>query len=438
MCGNACGSVEHLFFGLRILMLRRSGYLFVIVMLGLIRASAGQTIVPGTPGYCTQRPDKLYCLLPTLFDEANPNPFTPITSAFATQLTQLPLASPASGIIYTFDPRSGVPKRTGQETYGPVLTERGDTIGSHKLFIAFSYQKFTFSSLDGISLGAIPVVFDVCSITGQCAPIGTTNHLSLSVNQFAFFGTFGITSRIDLSVALPINRISESAASVTCGPCSGPFDFSNPAAPIQYVFQPAMASGIRTGLGDTVFRIKIQALSEPGYKLAIGSDFRAPTGDSLNFLGSGAVGVRPFVALSHGGKISPHVNLAYQWNGSSLLGSEIAGTDGKLANDFFYSVGVDASLFPKVTLAIDYLGDRVFNQYRLERISTNTAPSTSPANNVPDISVVQGSFNTAKGSIGLKYNPIGNLLLTGNVLVRFDHNGLRSNAVPLLGVSYSF
>jgi hypothetical protein len=393
-----------------------------------------QTIIPGAPAFCTNRPNDLYCLLPILFDEANPNPFTPITSAFATQLTQLPLASPASGIIYTFDPRTGVPVREGQETYGPVLTERGDTIGRNRLFVAFTYQRFTFSSLDGIGLHQIPVVFNVCSITGQCAPIGTTARLSLTVNQFAFFGTFGITNRIDVSVAIPLNNVGESASATNCNPCDGPYDYSNPLAPIQYIFQPAAASNSKTGVGDIVFRIKDQVLRHEKYKLAIGGDFRAPTGDALNFLGSGAAGVRPFIAASRGGKISPHVNLAYQWNGESLLGSETAGNKDSLADDFFYSAGIDAALLPKVTVAVDYLGDHVFDQFRLARISTPTSPGVV----VPDTTVVKGSFDTAKGAVGLKYNPIKNLLFTGNVLIRFDHNGLRNDPVPLAGVSYTF
>jgi hypothetical protein len=394
----------------------------------------GQTIVPGTPAFCTDRPNELYCLLPRLFAEANPNPFVPITSAFATQLTQLPLASPASGIIYGNDPRSGVPYRIGQETYGPVLTERGDTMGRGRLFVSFTYQHFAFSSLDGIGLEEIPIVFSVCSITGQCAPIGTTDKLHLTVNQYAFFATYGITRRIDVSVALPLNNVSESAAGVSCNPCNGPYDFSNPLAPIQYVFQPASASDSKTGLGDVVIRAKVQLLSGEKYKLAVGSDFRIPSGDEMNFLGSGATGVRPFAAFSRGGTLSWHANTAFQWNGDSLLGSPIAGAKGKLANDFFYSGGLDWAVAPKVTIALDYLGDYVIDQFRLKRITTTTSPGTQ----VPDVAAVTGSFNTAKGSVGAKYNLVKNLLITGNVLFRFDHNGLRNNPVPLAGVSYTF
>jgi len=411
----------------RLILLLASGILWIV-------SAQAQTIVPGTPAYCTNRTDKLYCLLPNLFSEANPDPFTPITSAFASQLTQLPLASPASGIIYSFDPSTKLPVRSGQETYGPVLTDRGDTMGKHKLFLAFTYQHFSFDSIDGISLNSIPVVFNVCSITGQCAPIGTSDKISFKVNQLAAFGTFGLTNSIDISVAVPINNVSMNAAGVNCNPCNGPYDFTtNP--PVQYDFQPAAAAQSKTGLGDIVARIKWQVLSRNRIKLALGSDFRAPSGDPLNFLGSGAAGIKPFAALSRGGRFSPHANVAFQWNGKSLLGSDVAGQSAKLPNDFFYSAGVDSSILPRLTVAADFLGDYISSQWRLHRIETNI-PSLNAS--VPDVSVTKGNFNTAKGAFGLKLNVVKNLLLTGNILLRFDHNGLRSNAVPLGGISYTF
>ena len=259
---------------------------------------------------------------------------------------------------------------------------------------------------------------------------GRTVH----VNQLAFFGTFGLTSRIDVSLAIPINNVSESAAGVSCKPCNDPYDFSNPGAPIQYVFQPASASNSKTGIGDLVFRVKAQVLRHEKYKLALGGDFSVPTGDEMNFLGSGAPGIRPFVAFSRGGRFSPHINLAFQWNGNSLLGSDVAGTKGKLANDIFYSAGVDWAVAPKLTLAFDYLGDYVSDQFRLLRTATQTSPGVT----VPDVAVVQGSFNTLRGPIGLKYNPAKNLLISANLLLRLDHNGLRNNPVPLVGISYTF
>jgi hypothetical protein len=42
------------------------------------------------------------------------------------------------------------------------------------------------------------------------------------------------------------------------------------------------------------------------------------------------------------------------------------------------------------------------------------------------------------GSFGLKYRLAKQLVLTGNVLVKFNDNGLRSTVVPLVGASYNF
>jgi hypothetical protein len=41
-------------------------------------------------------------------------------------------------------------------------------------------------------------------------------------------------------------------------------------------------------------------------------------------------------------------------------------------------------------------------------------------------------------SLGLKYSPFGNFLVTGNLLVKLNDAGLRATVVPLVGISYSF
>src|ERR1019366_697924 len=77
---------------------------------------------------------------------------TPLGEAIGSELTLLPLASPASGFTTTFDETTGVPNRT-QQSFGPILAERAETIGKGKFFFAFTYQYFTFDSLDGMNLG---------------------------------------------------------------------------------------------------------------------------------------------------------------------------------------------------------------------------------------------------------------------------------------------
>jgi hypothetical protein len=418
-----------------------------------------QVVTPGNAGFCSTHAGKLYCLLPQTFSEANADAFTPLTSSFASQLTQLPLASPASGIIYILDPALKLPVKSGQETYGPVLTERGDTMGRHKLFIAFTYQHFQFSSLDGIGLNNIPIVWNVCNSLGQCSAIASQNSISLHVNQYAIFGTFGLTSKVDVSLAVPFNEVGMGVNAFNClnkngsnlnlSPPQPDTCFGPPVPPANAQFQyfgftpPVANAKTAAGLGDLVARAKWQVFSREKYKIAIGSDFRFPTGDSLNFLGSGAWGVRPFGAFSRGGRFSPHANIAFQWNGNTVLAGKSIGQNGDLADNFFYNVGLDAALIPKLTIAVDYLGEYVINQQRLVGINTCAppyfkSPDPPPCQEYPDTTGVNGNFNTSKGSIGFKFNPVKNLLISANVLLRFDHNGLRYDPVPLAGISYTF
>src|SRR5882672_8601258 len=91
------------------------------------------------------------------FDSAFQTNFGPFNTAIGSQLTSLPLPSPASGFTYTFDSTLGVYTRSAQ-SYGPLLAERAETIGKEKFFAGFSFQHFGFNSLDGLDLHKIPSV----------------------------------------------------------------------------------------------------------------------------------------------------------------------------------------------------------------------------------------------------------------------------------------
>jgi hypothetical protein len=54
----------------------------------------------------------------------------------------------------------------------------------------------------------------------------------------------------------------------------------------------------KTGFGDVLLRFKGTVLGRRNLALAVGADLRLPTGDAQNFLGTGAIAVKPFAALS--------------------------------------------------------------------------------------------------------------------------------------------
>ena len=65
---------------------------------------------------------------------------------------------------------------------------------------------------------------------------------------------------------------------------------------------------------------------------------RFPTGDALNYLGSGSYGVKPFAIFSYRARISPHALVGFEWNTDSIAAGDLGtGTKAKVPNDFAYS-----------------------------------------------------------------------------------------------------
>ena len=435
----------------------------------------------------------LVCVIPQTFGPQGltlPNPnhfahfvssfqqnFVPLTGAIGTELTLLPLASPASGLLFTFDRATGAVIRSSQ-SFGPILTERAETIGKHHLYVASSYQYFHFSTLDGIDLKDLPVVFQHLKEPGSNPPfrseyITTQNRIALNVNQFTLYATFGLTNRIDASVAMPINDVRFSVTSDATivriapqpvlpgqpyysltypgGGAPGYYHFfncSNPAGSLNQIFpgglvgtcpsatpNPTLPPKSAAGIGDIVFRVKGTVLEQEHLRLALGLDVRTPTGDAPNFLGSGAVGVEPFFVSSYSARVSPHVNLGYQYNGDSILVGDVAtGTTGKLPNVFFYSGGLDVGVSKRLTVIGDFLGQRLSSLQRIRpALFTDVNGVTTPT-----IQLYKSSANLDAISLGTKFSPYGNFLVTANVEIAVNDGGLRARAVPLIGLSYTF
>jgi hypothetical protein len=176
-------------------------------------------------------------------------------------------------------------------------------------------------------------------------------------------------------------------------------------------------------------------------------------------LGSGAVGIKPFVVVSKAGKrFSPHINLGYQWNGRSILGRDLTGTTVSedstgaaviqngpaikqgLPSQLSYTVGAEVGATKGLTLAFDYLGQTLVNAPRVFRdtFPTDDIPGGTGALRLPTVSGGKDTVVLSSASTGFKYNLFGNVLLTGNVLFRLDNKGLRQDVMPLLGLSYAF
>ncbi|HEX9700805.1 MAG TPA: transporter [Acidobacteriota bacterium] len=369
--------------------------------------------------------------------------------AFVTQLTALPLPSSASGITFGIDPDTGLPARRRQ-SFGPILTERAETVGSGRFNVSFGFQYFSFDGIDGVDLDGIPDAIAHCNCPGGVSLDFKDDVITLDtviggqVSQFTAFFTYGLHDRVDVSVAVPILRTDLDVTSVATIQRTGDpnpnihhFEGGNPD---QQIFS---NSGSATGLGDIIVRLKGNPRVSDAVAVAAGLDVRLPSGDEVDLLGTGGVGVRPFFVVSGvvGNNVSPHVNLGYQWNGDSRLAGDlrVAGDEGDLPDQLFYAFGVDWGVHEQLTLVFDILGQQIFDAQRLRLIDTVTTPPPRETQlGFPNIDFEQASFNQTNAAIGFKVNPRGNLLVDFNLLFKLNDGGLRDTVTPLVGIEYGF
>jgi hypothetical protein len=208
-------------------------------------------------------------------------------------------------------------------------------------------------------------------------------------------------------------------------------------------------SGVASGFGDLAFNLK-HVLWNGGKSgrgsLAVGGTVRFPTGDALNYLGSGAYGLNLYVLGAYKDRFSPHFKIANQWNGSSvLLNPTGSGSNKTLPGGVQVDVGMDARVVPSVTVSVDLLGNQYSNAPSFTTntpiiIPASSGPPTSNQITLPTVSAVSNTYTTANLSTGVKWKPISaiDLVVYGNLLTQLNDVGLRSDLVPSGGISYSF
>jgi hypothetical protein len=382
------------------------------------------------------------------FNSAFQSDFRLVNIALTSQLAGIPLPSPASGFTYKFDSGTGTFTRS-TSSFGPILADRAETIGRGRIAFGFTSQFFSFDHLDGVPLTDIPAVFRHDNFEaggGRADVVSTANTIQASVNQFAGALTYGITDRVDVSLAVPLVSTHLSLLSnaqiyrLGTGTNVAVHYFRDDLAIGGYgSTHQYFIEGSESGIGDLFVRGKATLMREGTRALATGVDVRLPTGDEQNLLGAGAAGVRPFAAFSASYRaFSPHVNVAYQWNGKSVLAGDVhENIKAQLPDLFTYAVGGDLSLNNRFSIIFDVLGQRVLNSPRLSTYTLN-ATGVAGSASLPDIRFSTDSYWAADGAVGFKANVAAKVLVEFNLRFNLVDNGLTDRIAPLLGVEWAF
>lgn len=371
------------------------------------------------------------------------------SNQFATQVSSYPLPSPGGGFTYEFDPTLGVLTRSS-ESFGPIFGERSDTIGRGRFNIGVSHTSFSFEELGENNLrdGDLKLVFtheDVNRDKSQLSPFFEgdilTAQLFLKVESdvTAFIMNYGVTDRLDIGAAVPLVNVSVDARSdvtvqrLATGSASPIHVFPN-GTQRDVIGQRGSASGV----GDVALRLKYRVLKNARGGIALAADVRLPTGESRDLLGTGAarVGAVAIGSLT-AGKFSPHLNVGYS------VSQEADGV--QQPDELSYVAGFDLAVSPRLTVAMDLLGTRRIDagvvKVEPAAFTANVTPSGPPTlvtTSFPRLVVEEGDATTYLGSVGVKMNPVGNLLLTVNGLFGVQGDGLKPRFSPMFAVDYSF
>ncbi|MEZ5294635.1 MAG: hypothetical protein R2745_26390 [Vicinamibacterales bacterium] len=364
--------------------------------------------------------------------------------SLTSQLVALPFPTPAAGFTYRFDPALGVFTRSSR-SFGPILSDRADTLGARRLSLGFATQRLTFDSIEGIHLGAIPAVFthdDAELLGGREDVITTENAVEATVTRSTAFLSYGVSNRFDISIAVPVvtvRMIATSHATIrrlgTTVEETHFFRMADDSPGDERIFT---AFGDATGLGDVNLRGKATLRRTPHGGVAVGVDVKLPTGDESNLLGTGAAAVQPYAVWSDTiGTFSPHVNAGYRWNGSSVIASQSGrGLSRDLPDAAIFSAGGALEVHPRLTLALDVLGRVVFDAPRMARSTFRGLDAAGST--FPDIAFRQGTLAELNAATGFKLNMGDRLIVSGNLLFQLNAAGLRDKVSPLLGIEYTF
>ena len=325
------------------------------------------------------------------------------------ELATLPTNSPASGFVYRLDPAIGATSRVS-DSFGPFFLERSLTIGSRQAAIGVTFTSASFDAIDGRSLRDGTLVSTASRFVGDTTPFDAeTLTLHLRTQTATVSGTYGLGNRFDVAATVPFVTVLMDGERV---------DTYRGTSVTQ-----ASASASASGLGDVKVRGKYSALQRGASGIAAELEVRFPTGAEDNLLGTGETVVTPrAIGSFERGWLGVHGSAGYAF-ATSADALELSGA-------------FTAVIAPRVTLSGEYIGRRVAAASELvdavaphpTLIGVETVRLTA-APRVLNQSVIAG---------GVRWNPYGRWLVSGNVLHPLNSAGLTARWVVSMTVDFSF
>ncbi|HXQ23319.1 MAG TPA: hypothetical protein VN812_16705 [Candidatus Acidoferrales bacterium] len=354
--------------------------------------------------------------------------FRSLSADLAAARSQSPIPSASGAFRFAWDEGLDTFVR-GEQSLGPSLAERAQTLGRHIATLSVAYTHIGFDTFEGSSLNRLSFSQSALSddlkgrlSTAECAKfcgdvLHTRLNLGLSFDALFFTAAYGITDSVDVSMALSVNQAHMQGTAVTT--------IENPDGQPGSVFPQKPGGGLvgpggrlcasgsnqcatdgfdanAFGTGDLFLRGKWHFYDTTYADLAVAGVLTLPTGNADDFLGFHDPTFTPWLIASKSfGRFSPHLNLGYAFR---------SGQDVSQAQ---WITGVDVRTTAWLTLAADFLG---YHDDKRDGINDDVLQS----------------------AVGFKLNPFGQWVIAGNFQFPLNRDGLRANVIYTGQIEYTF
>ena len=400
-------------------MTERSRYLCGICLLCLMTASVEQASAQAQTGLT---PRAVLVGLTNAAGESGgvTNLGAVIADLVGLEVSTAPIGSSAGGFTFTFDPVTRAFERAAP-SFGPMFGERAITAGEGRASFGINYIHATYDKFDGVSIndGSLQTV----ALRQGATPVLTgTAQLTVTTDTVIAFANVALNRWFDVAVAVPFVNLH----------IDGTHQMGN---------ELAEGSASAAGVGDIALRSKIRVYPQGQGGVALGIDLRLPTGDPEAMLGAGVS--RTLVSgiwSTTTGPFAPHASAGFEFWGNAFQAYDpfLQATVDAGRHGFVYDGGVEWASSPRLTVNAEIMGRMINDGGRLDYRDLPLLPNPFGITSASIATVDPRGLHRISFATGIKWNFAGTALLTANVLLPLNDQGLRDDLTPVIGLDWGF
>ena len=343
-----------------------------------------------------------------------------LASLASLEISTTPLGTSTGGFTFSFDPQVRAWTRS-TSSFGPSFSERSLTTGRGKVSAGFNWLHASYDSFNDQDLGNFEFQPAQNILGFAQSPAHSAVMLDLSTQTVVGYGHVGVTDSLDIGVAVPWTHVRMNGEGLLVGSAG------------QTVAASTLPETSSSGVGDIAIFGKYRFLRRAEGGAAAAVELRLPTGDKNSLRGLDVTRTLVSVVWSQGGRVSPHANVGYEFWSDDVA---ISATGDVFAKDQFkYAFGVEFEAHPRATVIVDVIGRGLRNG---GKVGYQRFVGDIPGTSLDALVGLAEGVHQLTLAPGVKWNAFGSVLVTGNLLVSMQNNGLRAQMIPVLGVDWAF